>query len=65
VSVPDTVTSLNNKAYAKSVHRTIESVYIKGENIQLESNKEVSCQQIFLKLNFYKSKREVLYNKCL
>jgi hypothetical protein len=48
VSLCDTETTLNGGADPKSVHRTIESIYIKKENIQSDSDEEV---RIFLKQN--------------
>jgi hypothetical protein len=48
VSLHNTETTLNGEADPKSVHRTIESVYIKKENVESDTDEEV---RIFLKQN--------------
>jgi hypothetical protein len=63
VSLHNKGTTLNGGAAPKSVHRTIESVYIKKENVQSDTDEEV---RIFLKWNVYNSlRKQVLYNKFL
>lgn len=48
MSLHNTATALNDEDDPKSVHRPIESIYIKKENVQSDTDEEV---RIFVKQN--------------
>jgi hypothetical protein len=57
------VSSSNNSIDSDTVPRTVESVYVKEESIQFETDDEVRSCGVFLNQhfhNFYKNKKKVL-----